>query len=126
MENSHDAGVSGSGPVAETWPEYVRRISGGATQAQIAERIGVGRLSVCNWLRGKSRPKAETVINTARAYRRSPIEALIAACYLESGDADNPIEIRASLADVDADNLGTEVLRRLTRLENLTAAKVND
>jgi transcriptional regulator with XRE-family HTH domain len=104
----------------------VRRISGGATQAQIAERIGVGRLSVCNWLRGKSRPKAETVISTARAYRRSPIEALIAACYLDSDDADDPIEIRVSLADVDADNLGTEVVRRLTRLENLTAPDVND
>jgi transcriptional regulator with XRE-family HTH domain len=126
MENSHDAGVSGTGPVAETWPEYVRRISGGATQAQIAERIGVGRLSVCNWLRGKSHPKAETVISAARAYRRSPIEALIAACYLNSDEADHPIEIRAALADIDADNLGTEVLRRLTRLENLTAAKVND
>jgi hypothetical protein len=50
----------------------------------------------------------------ARAYRRSPIEALIAACYLNSDEADEPIEIRASLQDVDAGELGAEVLRRLT------------
>ena len=40
MVNSLDAGESGAAPTTETWPEYVRRISGGATQAQIAERIG--------------------------------------------------------------------------------------
>jgi len=118
MANSGDTGAVST---TETWPEYMRRISGGATQAQIADRIGVGRLSVCNWLHGKTRPKAETVIIVARAYRRSPIEALIAASYLDSGEADNPIEIRASLAEVDAGDLGAEVLRRLTRLGNLTS-----
>ena len=116
-----NADNTGAVPMAETWPEYVRRISGGATQAQIAEQIGVGRLSVCNWLHGKTRPKAETVIIVARAYRRSPIEALIAASYLDSSEADNPIEIRASLADAHSGDLGAEVLRRLTRLDNLTA-----
>ena len=109
--SSGDAGVV---PVAESWPEYVRRISGSATQAQIAERIGVGRLSVCNWLHGKTRPKAETVIIVARAYRRSPIEALIAASYLSPDETVHPVEIRASLADADSRDLGAEVLRRLS------------
>jgi transcriptional regulator with XRE-family HTH domain len=111
MGSSGDTGVV---PVAETWPEYVRRISGGATQAQIAEHIGVGRLSVCNWLHGKTRPKAETVISVARAYRRSPVEALIAASYLGSDETEHPVEIRVSLAEVDSRDLGAEVLRRLT------------
>jgi len=113
---------TGAVPRAETWPGYVRRISGEATQAQIAERIGVGRLSVCNWLRGRTHPKAETVIAVARAFRRSPIEALIAACYLNSDEADEPIEIRASLQDVDAGELGAEVLRRLTSPQALSPA----
>jgi len=108
------SGGTGAVTAAETWPEYVRRISGGATQAQIAERIGVGRLSVCNWLHGKTRPKAETVISVARAYRRSPVEALIAASYLSSDEAEHPVEIRVSLAEVDSRDLGAEVLRRLT------------
>ena len=115
-------GDTGAVTVAETWPEYVRRISGSATQAQIAARIGVGRLSVCNWLHGKTRPKAETVISVARAYHRSPVEALIAAAYLSPDEADEPIEIRSSLADIDGGDLGTEVLRRLARLDSLTSA----
>ena len=122
MVISHDEGESGGVPTVETWPEYVRRISGGATQAQIAERIGVGRLSVCNGLHGKTRPKAETVIIVARAYRRSPVEALIAAAYLGTDEVDDPVDIRVSLADVIGGDLGAEVLRRLTRLEAVTVA----
>jgi transcriptional regulator with XRE-family HTH domain len=110
------------GPAAETWPEYLRRVSAGATQAQIAGRIGVGRLSVCNWLRGKTHPKAETVIDVARAYRRSPVEALIAARYLEPSEAAEPVVIRASLADACADDLGAEVSARLADLARLSAA----
>ena len=57
--------------MAENWPEYLRRITSGQTQTQIAEHIGIGRLSVLNWLHGKTQPKAETVITVAHAYRRS-------------------------------------------------------
>lgn len=100
-------------PATETWPEYLRRISGGQTQAQIAERIGIGRLSVCNWLHGKTRPKAETVIMVARVFGRSPIEALLAAGYLEPGEAGQPLEVRASLRDLAPDEIAAEVRRRL-------------
>lgn len=97
----------------ETWPEYLRRITGGATQAQIAERIGIGRLSVCNWLHGKTRPKAETVIIVARVYQRSPIEALLAAGYLAPDEVGQPIDIRISPRDLPAQELADEVCRRL-------------
>ena len=122
MGNSHDisremkATESAAGPAAETWPAYLRRVSAGATQAQIAARVGVGRLSVCNWLRGTTHPKAETVIDVARAYRRSPVEALIAARYLEPSEAAEPVVIRASLAEARADDLGAEVSARLAEL----------
>jgi transcriptional regulator with XRE-family HTH domain len=111
---------SAAGPAAETWPAYLRRVSAGATQAQIAARVGVGRLSVCNWLRGTTHPKAETVIDVARAYRRSPVEALIAARYLEPSEAAEPVVIRASLADARADDLGAEVSARLAELARLS------
>lgn len=101
----------------ETWPEYLRRISGGATQGQIAERVGLGRLSVCNWLHGKTQPKAETVIGVARAFVRPPVEALIVAGYLHAHEAGAAVELRPSLADVDGETLAAEVLRRLTRDE---------
>ncbi len=101
----------------ETWPEYLRRIAGAQTQSQIADRIGIGRLSVCNWLHGKTRPKAETVILVARVYRRSPIEALLAAAYLTVDEVDRPIEVRISPSEMPAADLAAEVSRRLAAHE---------
>ena len=101
-------------PSAEDWPEYLRRITGGATQGQIAERIGIGRLSVCNWLHGKTRPKAETVIQVARVYQRSPIEALLAAGYLRPDETGRAVELRTSLRDIPGEDLAGEIRRRLT------------
>lgn len=101
----------------ETWPEYLRRIAGAATQSQIAEQIGIGRLSVCNWLHGKTRPKAETVIMVARVYRRSPIEALMAAAYIEADEVGQPIEVRVSPSELSAADLAAEVSRRLVAHE---------
>ena len=109
-------GDTGAVPVAETWPEYVRRISGPATQAQIAERIGIGRLSVCNWLHGKTRPKAETVITVARAFGRPPVEALLAAAYLRADEIDQPVEVRVSPRDLPTEEIAAEVHRRLMTL----------
>lgn len=108
---------------AETWPQYLRRISGGATQAQIAERIGIGRLSVCNWLHGKTQPKAETVMLVARAYGRSPIEALLAASYLRAEEVRLPIERRSSPTQLGAEELAAEVRRRVVALQELTAGQ---
>jgi transcriptional regulator with XRE-family HTH domain len=105
----------------ENWPEYLRRIAAGQTQAQIAERIGIGRLSVCSWLQGKTRPKAETVITVAQVYGRSPIEALLAASYLHSDELDNPVDIRTSVRDLAANDIAEEVRRRLNQLEGLAS-----
>lgn len=99
----------------ETWPEYLRRIAGAATQSQIAEQIGIGRLSVNNWLHGKTRPKAETVIAVARVYGRPPVEALLAAQYLEPTEVEQPIEIKPSPRGITDADLAAEVHRRLTR-----------
>lgn len=98
----------------ETWPEYIRRIAHGQTQAQIAARIGIGRLSVCNWLHGKTKPRAETAIAVARSYQRSPIEALLAAGFLEPAEVGIAIEARASLHDVPLAQLADEVARRVS------------
>ena len=117
-------GKTESAGVAETWPQYLRRISGGATQAQIAERVGLGRLSVYNWLHGKTQPKAETVMTVARAYGRSPIEALLAAAYLRGDEVRLPIERRSSPADIGADELAAEVRRRMVALQELQSAGV--
>jgi transcriptional regulator with XRE-family HTH domain len=108
---------SGEGKMTETWPEYLRRITAGETQSQIAQRTGIGRLSVCHWLHGKTRPKPETVIAVARVYDRSPIEALLAAGYLNHTEVRLPIEHRSSPRDLPAEELAAEVRRRLIELE---------
>lgn len=107
----------------ETWPEYLRRITTGETQAQIAARVGIGRLSVCNWLNGKTRPKAETAIAVARVYRRPPIEALLAAAYLDTEEVQAAVEVSLSPRRLAATDIGAEVLRRLLALEELTTAE---
>lgn len=86
--------------MTETWPEYLRRITDGQTQTQIAERIGIARLPVGNWLHGKTRPKAETAIAVAQTYQRPPVEALLAAAYLEpGGDPRGAVAVPASVPD---------------------------
>ena len=120
MDYVIDGAVVGASPEArssETWPEYLRRIAAGQTQSQIAARIGIGRLSVCNWLHGKTRPKAETVIMVARVFSRSPIEALLAAAYLSADEVRLPIEVRVSPRDLSAEDLAAEVRRRLVAQE---------
>ena len=119
-DGSKHSGKQSGAP--ETWPEYLRRISAGATQAKIAERIGIGRLSVCNWLHGKTLPKAETVITVARAFGRSPIEALVVASYLGTDEVGDPVQVSVSLEQVLGELLGAEVLRRLNRLESLAGS----
>lgn len=105
--------------MTEIWPEYLRRISAGQTQTQIAERIGVGRLSVCHWMQGKTRPKPETVIAAARVFGRSPIEALLAAGYLNPAEVRLPVDTRPSPQDMPAEEVAAEVRRRLVELERV-------
>ena len=71
----------------ESWPEYVRRITRGHTQAQISKRSGVSETNVGRWLRGeRGQPKPDTVIALAKAFGQPPAEALIAAGWLEPDD----------------------------------------
>lgn len=103
--------------MTETWPEYLRRITAGQTQLEIAARVGVGRLSVCHWVHGKTRPKPETAIAVARVYDRSPIEALLAAGYLRATEVRLPIDTRTSPQVLSAEDLAAEVRRRLVDAE---------
>ncbi len=111
--------------MTETWPEYLRRITAGQTQGQIAECVGIGRLSVCHWLHGKTRPKPETVIMLARVYSRSPIEALLAAGYLNPAEVRLPIDSRCSPKDLPAEEVAAEVRRRLMELERVRSTAEN-
>jgi transcriptional regulator with XRE-family HTH domain len=75
-------------------------------------------LSVYNWLQGKTRPKAETVITVARVFGRPPVEALLAAAYLRDEELDQAVEVRVSPRDLPAEEIAAEVHRRLAALED--------
>ena len=68
--------------VVEDWPTYVRRIAGGLTQAQIADKTGAAPSNVGRWLRGeRGIPTATNVIAFARAFGQPIMEAMVAAGY---------------------------------------------
>lgn len=74
-------------PVIETWPEYVRRVTRGHSQAQIAAKTGVAESNISRWMRGThGQPKPENVLALAKAFDQPPIEALIAAGYVSRED----------------------------------------
>ena len=99
--------------MVETWPEYVRRIAGTLTQAQIAVKIGgVSTSNIGRWLRGEpGMPAAENVIAFAKGFKRPPIEALIAAGYF---DPDEVIpQARTPLSEFSNAELMDELRRRV-------------
>lgn len=98
--------------MSETWWEYVRRISRGGTQRDIAAIVGVDSSRITGWKQGDI-PRAENVVAFARAYKRSPLEALIAARYINAADVDTAVEVTASAAELHSDDLLEEVRRRM-------------
>ncbi|GAB7068437.1 helix-turn-helix transcriptional regulator [Mycobacterium hodleri] len=69
-----------------TWWRYVVTVAGDATQKDIASATGIDQSSISRWHRGTNAPRAEAVVAFARAYERSPVEALVAAGYLSSSE----------------------------------------
>ena len=69
-----------------TWWRYVVVVTGAATQKDIASATGIDQSSISRWQRGANTPRAEAVVAFARAYARSPVEALVAAGYLSSDE----------------------------------------
>ena len=79
-----------AGPAPQTggsdWWRYVGTVTAGAAQKDIAAATGIDQSSISRWQRGTNTPRAEAVVALARAYGRSPVEALVAAGYLSDGD----------------------------------------
>jgi len=98
----------------ESWSDYVARITAGVPREDVAEAAGVNVSSLSRWVNDKVTPKAEKVVEFARALGQSPIEALIAAGYLEPEEAAGVIEVVRSLNDVSNDELLHEVGKRMS------------
>lgn len=104
--------------MANDWWGYITRHAGERlTQKQVAEVSGVDQSTISRWKReGASRP--ENIIKFARAFRRPPVEALIAAGYLTEDEAADVVTIRPVVADLTDDALLDEVRRRMSGGKN--------
>lgn len=98
---------------SESWAEYVRRVTADLTQIKAAELAGVNASVISRWVRGDTEaPRAESVVAFARALRRPPVEALVAAGYLAASEAKHSIEIRTPISDYSDVELLDELRRR--------------
>src|SRR5882762_2010399 len=107
-------------PDIETWWAYVIRVTKNAPQKVIAEKAGVDGSSISRWKEGVT-PKGEAVVAFARAYKRPPIEALIAARYIEPDEVGGAIEISISMGEVSDAALLEELASRLEAFRRLSA-----
>lgn len=103
-------------PVTQaTWWQYVATITGNAAQKDIAAVTGIDQSSISRWQRGAIKPRAEAVVALARAYGRSPVEALVAAGYLSSDEL-GVVELTTLTGDLTGasiDSLLSELRRRV-------------
>ncbi|MDT0223510.1 helix-turn-helix transcriptional regulator [Gordonia sp. AC31] len=104
-----------------TWWSYFKRIAGTETGRIIAEAAEVSEPQVSRWKSGKNRPDADALVRFARAYNRPPVEALIAAGYLDSQEVGEVVEVAMSTGDLAVDDLIEEMRRRIATAEAQSA-----
>ncbi|AIT13447.1 immunity repressor [Mycobacterium phage RonRayGun] len=98
---------------SEDWAAYVQRVSQGASADELAKAAGVHITTVYRWLRKPAQKSPQQVIAFARGLRQSPVEALIAAGYLEPAEVAGVVEVVRSAGDLPDDELVGELSRRL-------------
>ena len=110
-------------PRRENWTEYVGRVTKGVPRKIIAEVTGIDPSGLSRWSSGHQ-PSAEKVVSFARGLGQPPIEALIAAGYLEPQEAAGAIEVMRSREDLSDSELLIELGNRLA--ERPSRRQVND
>jgi transcriptional regulator with XRE-family HTH domain len=100
--------------MAESWWQYVERVTQGATQVAIAAAAGVDKATIYRWKAGISLPKPEIAIRLARAYRRPVTEALVASGAITAEEAAlTEVVVEADVRDLANEALVEEIKRRL-------------
>lgn len=102
--------------MAETWWEYIQRITEGASQADIARALDLDATTVWRWRADKAKPGPEGAIEVARAYGRPVAEALAALGVITPEEARvTEVVVKGAPSDLDDDELIEELRRRLGR-----------
>jgi len=99
--------------MTNNWASYLRTITGGASGAAIARKLGVSDSKVSYWKRGERPPTISETITVARAYGRPPLEGLVAAGYLDPDDLEGEVSVQpVTLGSFTDAQLADELLRR--------------
>lgn len=69
--------------LAPSWEDWVNKITSGATQAEIGNRLGVSRATATRW---SKRNEPNYVIALAQAYGADPVVALLVSGLLTDDD----------------------------------------
>lgn len=102
----------------QSWAEYVADILSGVPRDVVARAAGIHPSGIGRWLRSQNRPSAEKVVDFARGIDRPPVEALVAAGYLEPEEAAAVIEVHQSRKNLTDEELLTELGDRLLGRES--------
>ena len=94
-----------------TWWGYVQAVSGRATQAEIASRIGVTPPSVGRWRTGGVDPRSAAAF--ARSYGHPVLEAFVAAGFLTEEEAEAEVIAVPDIGSLSDDELIAELRARL-------------
>lgn len=97
----------------ESWTDYVLRTTRGLPRKDIAAAAQIDVSGVSRWLTGVSRPSPGKVIAFARGLHQPPIEALIAAGYLEAEEVPGAISVVQARSTISDEDLLDEVAQRL-------------
>ncbi|MFD4111641.1 helix-turn-helix domain-containing protein [Streptomyces sp. NPDC058650] len=97
------------------WSHYIDVTCKGAKNSEIARAVKVDPATVGRWRTGANDPSPRQVVAYARAFDRSPAEALIAAGFLTAEEAGVPIADTGfdPLEAAPTSELVREVLRRV-------------
>lgn len=97
-----------------SWSAYIRRITAGASQVEIAAATGVSAATVSRWLSGAQGVDAQQVVNVARAYGQPVLGALIEAGFVTPDEAGEVPAATPALDQLSDDELLAELRARLT------------
>lgn len=93
------------------WLTWIREISGGANNRQIALKIGIAPSTVGRWQNYP--PKIDAVADLARAYGAPITDGLLAAGYVKPGELSAP-RVERNLGRFSASELLAELAQRVT------------
>jgi transcriptional regulator with XRE-family HTH domain len=96
------------------WANYLNRVKGDRSQAELARLIGVTDGQLSKWRNATIRVKVETIIAVARKLGDSPLHALVEVGYLDPDDIGQFKVSKPYALDEYTDlELSTEILRRV-------------